>query len=55
MKRVVDATEVCIEQGHLALTEDEAMRFLDALNEVDDESVVRLRDLRGRQRATPPQ
>lgn len=42
------AEEVLAEQRDLVLTEDEAIRFLDALDRVDEDSVARLRDLRQR-------
>lgn len=40
------AEEVLADQRRLVLTEDEAIRFLDALERVDEGSVARLRDLR---------
>lgn len=40
------AEEVLADQRRLVLTEDEATRFLDALERVDEDSVARLRDLR---------
>jgi uncharacterized protein (DUF1778 family) len=42
------AEEVLAEQRDLVVTEDEAIRFLDALDRVDEETVARLRDLRQR-------
>jgi uncharacterized protein (DUF1778 family) len=40
------AAEVLADQRRIALTEDEAIRFLDALETVDDHTVARLADLR---------
>jgi uncharacterized protein (DUF1778 family) len=42
------AEEVLADQRRLVLSEDEAIRFLDALDRVDEDSVARLRDLRRR-------
>jgi len=42
------AQEVLTDQQQIALSEDEAARFLDALEDVDQDSVARLRDLRQR-------
>jgi uncharacterized protein (DUF1778 family) len=42
------AQEVLAEQQRIALTEDEATRFLNALDEVDEEAATRLRGLRDR-------
>jgi uncharacterized protein (DUF1778 family) len=42
------AQDVLADQRHIALGEDEAKRFLDALEEVDESTVERLRDLRAR-------
>jgi len=39
------AQEVLADQSEIALNTDEAMRFLDALDEPDPETVVRLREL----------
>jgi uncharacterized protein (DUF1778 family) len=46
------AQEVLTDQQRIALSEDEAARFLDALDEVDEDTVSRLSRLRGlRERA----
>src|ERR1700760_4887884 len=42
------AQDVLADQQQIILSEDEAQRFLDALEEVDEETVGRLRDLRKR-------
>ena len=42
------AHEVLADQQRVALIEDEAARFLDALDEVDEGAVARLRSLRDR-------
>jgi uncharacterized protein (DUF1778 family) len=42
------AQEVLTDQQQIALSDEEATRFLDALETVDEEAVVRLRDLRRR-------
>ncbi|HZV72740.1 MAG TPA: DUF1778 domain-containing protein [Conexibacter sp.] len=42
------AEEVLADQRRLTLDENEAVRFLDALDRVDQDSVSRLRDLRHR-------
>jgi uncharacterized protein (DUF1778 family) len=42
------AEEVLADQQRIALTEDEATRFLDALDEADEGAVARLRSLRKR-------
>ena len=42
------AADVLADQRRIALTEDEAIRFLDALETVDDHTVARLADLRAR-------
>lgn len=42
------AQEVLTDQQQIALNEDEAARFLDALDEVDEDTVARLRSLRER-------
>jgi uncharacterized protein (DUF1778 family) len=42
------AAEVLADQRRIVLTEQEAMRFLDALESVDDRTVTRLTDLRSR-------
>jgi uncharacterized protein (DUF1778 family) len=42
------ATAILEEQRRIALTDDEAKRFLDALEHVDPESVAALRDLKKR-------
>jgi uncharacterized protein (DUF1778 family) len=42
------AQEVLADQQKLALSADEAVRFLDALESVDQDTVARLRDLRRR-------
>ena len=42
------AQEVLADQQRVALIEDEAARFLDALDEVDEGAVARLRSLRDR-------
>lgn len=42
------AEDVLVDQRRLSLDEDEAVRFLDALDRIDDDSVARLRDLRRR-------
>lgn len=40
------AAEVLTDQRRIALTEDEAIRFLDALETIDDRTVARLTELR---------
>ncbi len=42
------AQDVLADQRRLRLDEDEASRFLDALDRIDEDSVARLRDLRRR-------
>ena len=42
------AADILADQRTITLTEDEAIRFLDALETVDDHTVARLADLRGR-------
>ena len=42
------AADVLADQRRIALTEDEAIRFLDALETVDERAVARLADLRAR-------
>jgi uncharacterized protein (DUF1778 family) len=42
------AQEVLADQRQIALSDDEAARFLDALDAVDQDIVVRLRELRER-------
>ena len=42
------AADVLADQRRIALTEDEAIRFLDALETVDDPTVARLTHLRSR-------
>ncbi len=42
------AADVLADQRRITLTEEEAARFLDALETVDDEAVTRLADLRSR-------
>jgi uncharacterized protein (DUF1778 family) len=42
------AADVLADQRRIALTEDEAIRFLDALETADDHTVARLADLRSR-------
>ena len=42
------AADILADQRTIALTEDEAIRFLDALETVDDHTVARLADLRAR-------
>ena len=42
------AADVLADQRRIALTEDEAIRFLDALETVDERTVARLADLRAR-------
>jgi uncharacterized protein (DUF1778 family) len=42
------AQEVLVDQQRIALNEDEAARFLDALDAVDQDTVTRLRELRER-------
>ncbi len=42
------ATEVLADQRKIALTDEEATRFLDALETVDETTIARLRDLRAR-------
>jgi uncharacterized protein (DUF1778 family) len=44
----VRAQEVLTSQQQIALSHDEATRFLDALETVDEDTVARLRDLRHR-------
>jgi uncharacterized protein (DUF1778 family) len=42
------AQEVLADQQQIALTEDQAARFLEALDEVDEDAAARLRSLRDR-------
>ncbi len=42
------AQEVLADQQQIALSEDEAVRFLDALENVNEDTVARLRSLRER-------
>ena len=42
------AADVLVDQGRITLTEQEAVRFLDALETVDEDTVARLADLRSR-------
>lgn len=42
------AADVLADQRQLSLNEEEAARFLDALDRIDEDSVARLRDLRRR-------
>lgn len=42
------AADVLADQRRIALTEHEAIRFLDALETIDDHTVARLADLRAR-------
>ncbi len=42
------AQEILTDQQQIALSDDEATRFLDALKIVDEDAVARLRDLRRR-------
>jgi uncharacterized protein (DUF1778 family) len=42
------AQEVLADQRQIVLSDDEAARFLDALEHVDDDTVARLRELRER-------
>ena len=42
------AAEILADERTIRLTEDEAIRFLDALETVDDHAVARLADLRAR-------
>jgi uncharacterized protein (DUF1778 family) len=42
------AQEVLADQQQIVLSEDEAARFLDALDAVDQDTVARLRELRER-------
>ena len=42
------AQDVLTDQQQIILSEDEAQRFLDALDDVDEETVTRLRELRER-------
>lgn len=42
------AAEVLADQRTITLTDDEAIRFLDALETVDEHTVARLADLRAR-------
>jgi uncharacterized protein (DUF1778 family) len=42
------AQEVFIDRQQIALDDEEATRFLDALESVDEDTVARLRDLRRR-------
>jgi uncharacterized protein (DUF1778 family) len=44
----VRAAEVLADQTKIALTDEEAARFLDALDTVDETTVARLRELRAR-------
>ncbi len=41
----VRAHEVLVDQNEIALNEDEAMRFMEALDQPDPETVARLREL----------
>jgi uncharacterized protein (DUF1778 family) len=47
----VRAYEVLTNQQQIALSHDEATRFMDALETVDEDTVARLRDLRHRSKA----
>ena len=47
------AQEVLTDQQQIALSDIEATRFLDALETVDEDTVVRLRDLRHRSTIDP--
>jgi len=42
------AQEILTDQQQIALSDEEASRFLDALEHTDEDSVARLRDLRAR-------
>ncbi len=42
------AQEILADQRQVSLSSDEAARFLDALERVDEDTVARLRDLRRR-------
>lgn len=42
------AADILADQRTITLTEDEAIRFLDALETLDDHTVARLADLRSR-------
>jgi uncharacterized protein (DUF1778 family) len=42
------AADVLADQRRIALTEQEAIRFLDALETVDDQTVARLAELRSK-------
>ncbi len=42
------AADILADERTITLTEDEAIRFLDALETVDDRAVARLADLRAR-------
>ena len=42
------AADILADERTITLTEDEAIRFLDALETVDDHAVARLADLRAR-------
>jgi uncharacterized protein (DUF1778 family) len=42
------AADILADKRTITLTEDEAIRFLDALETVDDHAVARLADLRAR-------
>jgi uncharacterized protein (DUF1778 family) len=42
------AQDVLADQQQIVLNEDEAKRFLDALDDIDEGTVERLRDLRAR-------
>jgi uncharacterized protein (DUF1778 family) len=42
------AADVLADQRRIALTEDEAIRFLDALETVDERTAARLAELRAR-------
>jgi uncharacterized protein (DUF1778 family) len=42
------AADILADERTIRLTEDEAIRFLDALETVDDHAVARLADLRAR-------
>lgn len=42
------AADILADQRTITLTEDEAIRFLDALETIDDHTIARLADLRAR-------
>lgn len=44
----VRAEDVLADQRQMSLSEDEATRFLDSLDRIDEDSVARLRELRRR-------